>query len=42
MIKLVVELRESSRKDAARIRPLIVTVDWLNSKKAAEWIDTTH
>ena len=41
MIRSVVGLRKSSQKHAVRVRPIIVTFDWLNSKKAAEWIDTT-
>ena len=41
MIRSVVEIRESSQKHAVRVRPFIVTFDWLNSKKAAEWIETT-
>ena len=41
MIRSVVEIRESSQKHAVRVRPFIVTFDWLKSKKAAEWINTT-
>ncbi len=41
MIRSIVQPCESSQKHAVRVRPFIVTFDWLNSKKAAERINTT-